>query len=116
MRLVERFVAVERAVGLYKIEHRYVPVAIDRSELLRAVLEYRYDDLELVDEHADVVLLDVAADGDGDARDSGGFIFLHDALHFGEVLLAVRALGAEVVDEQRTVAEMAEKDSRIADA
>ena len=116
VRFVERLVAVERAVGLDEVENRDVTIAVGRAELLRAVLEYRYDDLELVDEHADVVLLDVAADGDGDARDSGGFIFLHDSLHFGEVLLAVRALGAEVVDDQGTLGKVAEQDARIAHA
>ena len=45
-----------------------------------------------------------------------GFILLDEVLNLGEVLLAVRALWAEIVDEQRTVAEMAEQNSRIADA
>lgn len=116
MRLVERFVAVERAVGLHQVEHRHVAVAVGRAEFLGAVLEHRYDDLVLVDEHADVVLLDVPADSDGDARDIGGFIFLHHVLHVGEMLLAVRALGAEVVDEEVALGEVAEQDARVAHA
>ena len=116
VRFVERLVAVERAVGLDEVENRDVTIAVGRAELLRAVLEYRYDDLELVDEHADVVLLDVAADGDGDSRDACGFVFLHDALHFGEVLLTVRALGTEVVDNQGPLGEVAEQDAWVANA
>jgi len=114
--LVHGLVAVDGTVSLDKVEHGHVSVSVEGAELLGTVLEYRDDDLELVDEHADVVLLDVPADGDSDARDAGSFVFLHDSLDFGEVLLTVRALGAKVVDEERALAEMAEEDSRIAHA
>ena len=60
--------------------------------------------------------LDAAAETDGNAGEARGFIFLHQVLDFGEVPLAVGALGAEVVDEQRTVAEMAEQNAPIVDA
>ena len=116
VRFVQRFVAVERSVLLYQINDRDVTCAVGWTELAVRVLEYRDDSVVLVNEQADVVLLDSAVQPDGDTRESLGFVFLDEILDLGEMLLAVRALGAEVVDEQRTVAEMAEKDSRIADA
>ena len=116
VRFVQRFVAVERAVFLYQINNWDVACAVCRPELAVRVLEYRNDRVVLVNEQADVVLLDAAVQADGDTRESLGFVFLDKILNFGEVLLAVRTLGAEVVDEQRTVAEMAEKDSWITDA
>ena len=114
VRLVHALVAVERAVGHHEVEHRHVAVAVERAEFLRAVLEYRNDHLELVDEHANVVFLDVPADCDGDTRDSGRLVFLHDGLHFGHVLLAVRALGTEVVYHQRALGKVTKENARVA--
>ena len=116
VRFVERFVAVERSVFLHQVNDRDVARAVSRPELAVGVLEYRNDRMVLVDEQTDVVLLDAAVQADGDARESLGFIFLDEVLNFGEMLLAVRALRAEIVDEQRAVAEMAKQNSRIADA
>ena len=114
MLLVHALVAVERSVGHHEVEYRHVAVAVGGPELLGAVLEYRNDHLELVYKHADIVLLDVATDSDGDTCDTGRLIFLHDGLHFGHVLLAVRALGAEVVDHQRSLGKVAKQNSRVA--
>lgn len=116
VRFVQSFVAVERPVFLNKVNNRDVPCAVARPELAVGVLEYRYDGMELVDEQTDVVLLDSAAEADGDTCQAVLFVFLHQVLDFGEVALAVRALGAEVVDEERLVAEMAEENAWIADA
>lgn len=74
------------------------------------------DHLVLVDKETDVVLLDAAAEADGDTGQAVLFIFLHQVLDFGHVALAVGALGAEVVDQQGAVREMAKEDARIADA
>ena len=116
VRFVERFVAVERSVFLHEIDNWDVARAVSRTELAVRVLEYRDDRMVLVDEQTDVVLLDAAVQADGDACESLRFVFLDQVLNFGEVLLAVRALGAEIVNEQRAVAEMAEQNARIADA
>ena len=116
VRVVQCFVAVESAVFLNKVDNGDVSCTISRAELAFGVLEYRDDRMELVDEQANVVFLDAAAEPDGDAGETFAFIFLHQVLDDGEVVLAVRALGAEVIDEQRAVAEVAEKDARIADA
>ena len=116
VRLVERLVTVERTVLLHQVDHRNVTRAVCGAEFAIRILEYRDDRVVLVDEQADVVLLDAAVQANCDTRETLGFIFLDEVLNFGEVLLAVRALGAEVVDEQRSVCEMAEHDSRIADA
>jgi len=116
VRFVERLVAVERAVLLHEVDNRNVARAISWPKLAIRVLEHRNDSVILVDEQTDVVLLDAAVQADGNARESLGFIFLDEVLDFGEVLLAVRALRAEIVDEQRTVAEMGEDNARIADA
>ena len=108
VRFVERFVAVERSVLLHEIDDRDVARAVSRTELAVRVLEYRDDRMVLVDEQTDVVLLDTAVQANGNACESLGFVFLDQVLNFGEVLLAVRALGAEIVNEQRAVAEMAD--------
>ena len=113
---VQRLVAVECAVFLHQVDDRNVAGAVSGAEFAIRVLEYRNDGVVLVDEDADVVLLDAAVQTDGNTRKSLGFIFLDEVLNFGEVFLAVRALGAEIVDEQRAVSEMAEHDTRIADA
>ena len=116
VRFVECFVAVERAVLLHEVDHRDVTRAISRPKLTIRVLEYRNNSVVLVDKQADVVLLDAAIQADGNAGESLGFIFLDEVLDLGEVLLAVRALRAEIIDEQRSVAEMREQNARIADA
>ena len=72
--------------------------------------------MELVDKQADVVFLDATAKTDGNACKTFGFVFLDEILNFRNVTLAVRALGAKVVDQERLVGEMAEQDSWIADA
>ena len=115
VRFVEGLIAVDGPVLEYQIEHGNVPVAVDGPEFLVGVLENRNDDLELVDEHADVVFLDASANCDGDTGSPRFFILLHDSLDFGEVLLAVGALGAEVVDEQRALGKVAKENSRVAD-
>lgn len=116
VRVVQRLVAVERPVFLYKVDDRDVSCAVSGAELAFGVLEDRDDRMELVDEQSDVVFLDSAAETDGDAGEAVAFIFLHQVLDDGEVVLAVRALGAEVVDEERLVAEVAEENAWIADA
>ena len=115
VRVVQRLVAVERPVFLNKVDNGDVSCTVRRAELAFGVLEDRNDRMELVDEQADVVFLDSAAKPDGDTGESVALIFLHQVLDDGEVVLAVRALGAEVVDEKGTVAEMAEEDAGIAD-
>ena len=114
VRFVQGLVAVERTVLLHQVDHRNVTGAVSRAEFAVRVLEYGNNGVVLVDEKADVVFLDAAVQADGDARKSLGFIFLDEVLNFGEVLLTMWALGAEIVDEQRAVCEMAEHDSRIA--
>ena len=116
VRVVQCFVAVECSVFLNKVDNGDVSCTVRRAELAFGVLEDWNDCMELIDEQANVVFLDSAAEPDGDTGEAVAFIFLHQVLDDGEVVLAVRALGAEVVDEQRTVAEVAEKDARIADA
>ena len=116
VRFVERLVAVERAILLHEVDDRNVARAVRGPEFAICVLEHRDDRVVLIDEKADVVLLDAAVQANCDTRETLGFIFLDEVLNFGEVLLAVRALGAEIVDEQRSACEMAEHDSRIADA
>ncbi len=115
VRFVECLVAVERAVFLYKKDDRDVTCAVGRPEFAVGILEYGDGCVILVDEHADVIFLDATVQTDSDAREPLGFIFLDEVLDFGEVLLTVRALGAEIVNEQRSVAEMAEQNARIAD-
>ena len=114
--LVQRLVAVERPVLLHQVDDGDVAGTVGRPELAVCVLEHGDYHVELVDEHADVVLLDPAAKTDGDAGEPVLFVFLHQVLDFGHVALAVRALGAEVVDEQRPLAEVAEQDARVANS
>ncbi len=116
VRFVQGFVAVERSVLLYQVDDRDVTGAVGGAKFTVGILEYWNNGVVLVDEKADVVLLDAAVQADGDTRKPLGFIFLDEVLNFGEVLLAMRALGAEIVDEKRAVSEMAEHDPRIADA
>ena len=116
VRVVQCFGAVECSVFLNKVDNGDVSCTVRRAELAFGVLEDRDDRMELIDEQANVVFLDPAAEPDGDAGETFAFIFLHQVLDDGKVVLAVRALGAEVIDKQRTVAEVAEKDARIADA
>ena len=72
--------------------------------------------MELVDKQANVIFLDAAAETDGNAGEALGLIFLDQVLDFGNVALAVRALGAKIVDQKRLVCELAEQNSRIANA
>ena len=116
VRFIERFVAVECSVLLHEIDDRNIARAVSRPELAVGVLEYWDDRMVLVDEQTDVVLLDAAVQADGYACETLGFILLDEVLNFGEMLLAMRAFRAEIVNEQRSVAEMAEQNSRIADA
>ena len=116
VRFVERLVAVERSVLLHQVDDRDVAGAVGGAEFAVGILEYWNNGVVLVYKKTNVVLLDAAVQANGNTRESLGFIFLDEVLNFGEVFLAVRALGAEIVDEQRTVCEMAEHDSRIADA
>lgn len=107
VRFVECFVAVERAVLLHEVDHRDVTRAISRPKLTICVLEYRNNSVVLVDKQTDIVLLDAAVQADCNTRKTLGFIFLDEVLDLGEVLLAVWTLRAEIIDEQRAVAEMA---------
>ena len=115
VRFVERLVTVERAVFLHEVDDRDVARAVGRPELAVCILEHRDDGVVLVDEQADIVLLDTAIQADGNARKSFGFVFPDKVLDFREVLLAMWALGAEVVNEQWAVAEVAEQNAWIAD-
>ena len=113
---VQSFVAVERSILLHQVDDRNVAGAISGAKFAIGVLEYRNDCVVLIDEETDVVLLDAAVQADCNTRETLSFIFLDEVLNFGEVLLAVRALRAEIVDEQGAACEMAEHDTRIADA
>ena len=116
VRFVERFVAIECPVLLDEVNDRNITSSINRTEFAIGVLEYRNDCVVLVDEETDVVFLDAAVQADGNPREPFGFIFPDEVLNFGEMLLAMRALGAEIVNEQWTIAELTEHDSRIADS
>lgn len=116
VRFVEGLVAIERTVGIEQVNYWNITGSVSWTELACGILEYRYYHMELIDEHTNVVLFDAAAETDGYARESVLLVFLHKVLDFGHVALAVRALGAKIVDEQRAFAKMAKENSRVADA
>lgn len=114
--VVQGFVAVEGAVLVHQVDHGNVACTVGRSKLVVGVLEHGDDYLVLVNEQANVVLLDAATKADGNTGKAVLFVFLHQVLDFGHVALAVGALGAEIVNQQGAVGEVAKENARIADA